>query len=462
MNFALQRSAHGYKCNDADINRFIVDCSPHPQAAVFFGAACLEKRHDIDRQNDHRRARQMKSFECARCHNKVYFESVSCLKCGAALGFYTETMLVVPFVAAEQSLPKSPAVKASRPKGGAIHGLRYCANAAHGVCNWLTAANHERCLACQMNRTIPNLSEPGSLTAWRELERAKKRLVYGLLRFGLPLALPLAPALAPALAKPSTSVPSAVASRSRPGKVQTGDAVTGPLTFDFARNTVTGHRDGVITIDVLEADAVERERLRQRFGEVYRSLLGHLRHECGHFYWAALVETPRGNGGPNGRTNDHLLQEYRSLFGDERQDYAAALAGHHASPRTDWQATYVSAYASAHPWEDWAETFAHYLHLVDAVDTAEAEGMEPRPGAKPVGFSLSAIFASRRADVYIDVYTDVTFSGLMERWTPLALGLNSLSRSIGHADFYPFIIPPPVVEKLAFVHRVVRAGEAVR
>lgn len=383
----------------------------------------------------------MKNFECARCQNKVYFESVSCLKCGAALGFHTETMVMVPFVPApqRQSLLKPPAFKSGRTKGGAIRGLSYCANAAHGVCNWLTAPNHERCLACQMNRTIPNLSEPGSLSAWGELERAKKRLVYGLLRFGLPLAMS-------STAMPS---PAPAATRSLAGKEKAGKAAKGPLTFDFARNTVTGHRDGVITIDVLEADAVERERQRQRFGEAYRSLLGHLRHECGHFYWATLVETPRGNGGANGRPDDHLLHEYRSLFGDERQDYAAALARHHTSPRADWQATHVSAYASAHPWEDWAETFAHYLHLVDAVDTAEAEGMEPRTS----GFSLSSVFANKRPDVY----AEATFDALMERWTPLAIGLNSLSRSIGHNDFYPFVIPPRVVEKLAFVHQVVRA-----
>jgi hypothetical protein len=345
----------------------------------------------------------MRTFECARCHNRVHFESVSCLKCGTALGFNPTTMTMVPFEIG--ALGKS----AAKSQGS---GLRYCANAAHGVCNWLTArTGHERCVACQMNRTIPNLSEPGSLAAWRALELAKKRLVYGLLRFRLPLVM----------------------STAAPGE--------GPLTFDFARNTVTGHRDGVITIDVLEADAVERERQRQRFGEPYRALLGHLRHESGHFYWTVLVESVG------------QLADFRQLFGDDRQDYAAALARHHArsasgGARADWQAAHVSAYASAHPWEDWAETWAHYLHLVDAVDSAEAEGMEPRAS----GFSLSTIFTNKKPDVY----ADVTFATLMERWTPLAIGLNNLSRSIGHADFYPFVIPPPVVDKLAFVHRVVR------
>jgi hypothetical protein len=343
----------------------------------------------------------VKTFECARCQNRVHFESVSCLKCGTALGFHPKTMTMVPFAAA----PAKPAAKS------ADGGLRYCANAAHGVCNWLTGRKgHERCVACLMNRTIPNLSEPGSLAAWHDLERAKKRLVYGLLRFRLPLAAASA-------------------------------AGNGPLTFDFTRNTATGHRDGVITIDVLEADAVERERQRQRFGEPYRALLGHLRHESGHFYWTALVE---GAGGLDG---------FRQLFGDERQDYAAALVRHHDAPRMDWRGAHVSGYAGAHPWEDWAETWAHYLHLVDAVDTAEAEGMEPRAA----GFSLSSIFANKKPDIY----TEATFAALMERWTPLAIGLNSLSRSIGHADFYPFVIPPPVVDKLAFVHRAVRQAARI-
>jgi hypothetical protein len=366
---------------------------------------CQSSAHDRYHPNE---PTEMKTFECSRCRNRIYFENVTCLKCGVALGFDAEAMAMVPFELASPSKSpgKSPASKSRRR-------LKYCANASHGVCNWLTTHDQDRCLACQMNRTIPNLSEPGSLTAWRDLELAKKRFVYGLLRFGLPLATSRAPS-------------PKVGSDRR------------PLTFDFARNAVTGHRDGVITIDVLEADAVERERLRQRFGEPYRALLGHLRHESGHFYWSMLVDAAG------------QLDEYRRLFSDERQDYATALVRHHAGARADWPAQHVSAYASSHPWEDWAETWAHYLHLVDAVDTAEAEGMEPHTSA----FSLSSIFANKNADVF----RDVAFSALMERWTPLALGMNSLSRSMGHDDFYPFIIPPPVVEKLAFVHRIVRAA----
>jgi hypothetical protein len=328
----------------------------------------------------------MRVFACPRCRNKVYFESVVCLRCDEPLGF------------------DSTSVAVASPGGGS--GLTYCANSAHGVCNWLTTTHDSnvRCRACDLNRTIPNLSEAGNLAAWRDLERAKKRLVYSLLRLGLPF--------------------------------EGGASGKGPLMFDFARNTTTGHFDGVITIDVSEADAVERERQRQIFGEPYRTLLGHLRHESGHFYWMVLIEGSR------------FLAPFRTLFGDERQDYQSALAAHNAGAGPpDWQIRHVSSYAGSHPWEDWAETWAHYLHMIDSLDTAEAEGMEPR-----TGFSLGGFWPLKKPDVY----RKETFDALVERWVPLTISMNSLSRSMGHDEFYPFVITPAIRDKLAFVHRVVR------
>lgn len=343
----------------------------------------------------------MKTFACPRCRNKVYFKSVSCVRCGQSFGFSADKMAMVAVEIAADSSTRSD------------RSYRLCANAVHQVCNWTTRVNdaNDLCLACDLNRTIPNLSEPGSLDAWRYLEQAKKRLIYSLLRFGLPLG--------------------------------DGPAGANRLTFDFARNSVTGHINGVITINVIEADAVERERQRQYFGEPYRTLLGHLRHESGHFYWMALVQqTP-------------LLVPFRDLFGDERQDYQSALSRYHAgAPRPDWQAQHVSPYSSAHPWEDWAETWAHYLHMVDAVDTAEAEGMEPRAA----GLSLGAIWPFKK----YDVYRDESFASLMARWIPLTLSMNSMSRSMGHADFYPFVITAAVYEKLAFVHDAIRSRREVR
>ena len=342
----------------------------------------------------------MKKFTCSKCRTTVYFPNIQCLQCGHALGFDTASLEVVALEPVAGGLFR----KFRDRKGGT---LRFCANAGQGVCNWLIPADSasDRCRACDLNRTIPNLSEPGNLGAWAEFEQAKKMLVYSLLRFGLPLD-------------------------------GSADGM-GRLTFDFVRDALTGHLDGVITIAVQEADAVERERQRQQFDERYRSLLGHLRHEAGHFYWSLLV----ANGG--------RFDEFRELFGDERQDYQAALARHHAQGApADWQTRHVSAYASAHPWEDWAETWAHYLHMVDALDTAEANGMEPRAA----GFVTGTVWPFKT----YDVYRAETFVALMERWIPLTLALNSLNRSMGHNDFYPFVIPAPAKAKLAFVHAAIR------
>lgn len=350
----------------------------------------------------------MKHFKCTNCSSKVYFENVLCLRCQHPLGFHVRSQRVIALAPAGGGLYRR--VDAGKTSSSAEK-LAYCTNRVHGVCNWLAPSGDANglCIACDLNRTIPNLREFGSLAAWRDLERAKKRLVYSLLRFGLPL--------------------------------DAGPAGKGRLAFDFVRDATTGHFDGLITIDITEADAVERERQRQQFDEPYRSLLGHLRHESGHFYWMVLVEA-------GGR-----LDAFRDLFGDERQDYQQAIARHHAEGAApDWQARHVSAYASSHPWEDWAETWAHYLHMVDAVDTAESEGMEPRAA----GLSWGALWPFRAYDIYRE---DSVYS-LMERWIPLTLALNSMNRSMGHQDFYPFVIPAAAYDKLEFVHRLIReAGQ---
>jgi hypothetical protein len=342
----------------------------------------------------------MKKFACSKCRTTIYFPNVQCLGCGHALGFDSTALEIIALEPIGDGLFRKIRDRKGTP-------VRFCANAVHGACNWLIPADSasDRCRACDLNRTIPNLSEPGNLSAWVELEQAKKMLVYSLLRFGLPL--------------------------------DGSSAGIGRLVFDFVRDALTGHLDGVITIAVQEADAVERERQRQQFDERYRSLLGHLRHESGHFYWTLLV----ANGG--------RLDEFRELFGDEREDYQAALARHHGQgARADWQLSHVSAYASSHPWEDWAETWAHYLHMVDALDTAESNGMEPRAA----GFVTGTVWPFKT----YDVYRAETFVALMERWVPLTLALNSLNRSMGHSDFYPFVIPAPAKAKLAFVHTAIR------
>lgn len=344
----------------------------------------------------------MRKFQCPKCEARVYFDNGLCLNCGSPIAFDPATLAM----AALQPAAETPG-SYRRVGAGDVSLVKYCANAAHAACNWLTAQGDGNglCEACDLNRMIPNLSEAGSARKWSDFERAKKRLVYGLKRFGLP--------------------------------TDTGGGM-GRLTFDFARDVVTGHLDGVITVDMAEADAVERTRQREQFAEPYRSLLGHLRHESGHFYWELLVEA-------GGR-----LEQFRALFGDERQNYQDALDRHYAAgPPGDWPQRFVSAYASMHPWEDWAETWAHYLHIVDALDTAEAEGMEPRAA----GFAFGSVWPFKP----YDVYRDESFAALMERWVPLSIAMNTVSRSMGHDDFYPFVIPAPAHDKLGFVHDSIRA-----
>ncbi len=347
----------------------------------------------------------MHKFACPSCGNRIHFDNRECLSCGSAVGFSSRELEMIALVPDAETAAGAVQLyrRFDRRKAAAV---RYCANSAHGVCNWLTAGDDITglCAACDLNRMIPNLSERGSIDKWAEFERAKKRLLYGLMRFGLPT---------------STSGPN------------------GRLTFDFARDVMTGHLDGVITVDMLEADAVERTKLRERLAEPYRSLLGHLRHESGHFYWNVLVE---GGG---------YIQEFRNLFGDETQNYQHALDRHYAfGAPGDWPKRFVSAYASMHPWEDWAETWAHYLHIVETLDTAEAEGMEPRAAE----FTIGSIWTFKK----YDIYREESFASLMKRWLPLAIAMNGLSRSMGHDDFYPFVIPSPAYDKLEFIHRVIR------
>jgi len=195
---------------------------------------------------------------------------------------------------------------------------------------------------------------------------------------------------------------------------------------------LTGHDNGVITLNIEEADDARREAVRHQMHEPYRTLVGHFRHETGHYYWDRLVD-----GTP-------WLERFRAVFGDERADYAQALQAHYDAPRADWPEHFVSAYASSHPWEDWAECWAHYLHIQDGLETAASWGLRlATPGGSPV----TARPLEARAGSFA--------SALVERWLPISQFVNSMSRSLGLVDGYPFVIPAPVVEKLDLVHQVV-------
>jgi hypothetical protein len=296
--------------------------------------------------------------------------------------------------------------------------FRRCANFdSPARCNWLVLAGAPAryCVACSLNRTIPNLAQPANAALWRRVESAKCQLVAQLLRLELPLE----------------SWRDAVPGRSG-------------LAFDFKTAALgapvsTGHIDGVVTLDVAEADDVARESARKAMGEPYRTLLGHLRHEIGHYYWDRLVK------------NSPWLPSFRAVFGSDTADYAAAMAQHYRNgPPAGWRRAFISGYASAHPWEDWAETWAHYLHMVDAVETASRIGIGAATAEIAVRpFGSGVLWRPDRPDAE-------SFLQLLNDWVGLTAVMNEMCRSIGQADFYPFVLSGPVVTKLHFIDCLVR------
>lgn len=355
----------------------------------------------------------MKLFKCQNCGQVLFFENRTCRRCGYRLGFLPERGELSAVQPGGTDGPANDWRALADPAAR----QRFCCNAEYEVCNWLIpSASPERfCLACRHNRTVPDLSLEANLAAWRKMELAKHRLFYTLLRLQLPT----------------------------PNRA---DDPQGGLVFDFLTDpagpdgtkVMTGHDEGLITLAVAEADDAEREARRTRMGEPYRTLLGHFRHEVGHFYWNVLVR-------------DAGQQDaFRAVFGDEREDYAEGLKRHYAKgPPANWQDRFVSAYATAHAWEDWAETWAHYLHIVDGLETAGAFGLEVHPGIDPDDLL--------HADSRIDPYADGRFDRLAEVWLPLTIALNAMNRSMGLGDLYPFVLSPTVIGKLSFIHDVVHA-----
>ncbi|HEY8575866.1 MAG TPA: putative zinc-binding peptidase [Devosia sp.] len=349
----------------------------------------------------------MKLFTCGNCGNTLYFENVRCEQCGYRVGFLPSGNQLIALVSDGDAFLNA---------GTQGDRYAYCANGAHAACNWLvpeSAGPGAFCVACTHNETVPPLNNEENVRLWQVMERAKKRLFYSLLKLELPL-----------------------------GKGAQGDVSS--LRFRFlvdepteGGSVMTGHDDGVITIALVEADDAERERRRTNMGEPYRTLLGHFRHEIGHYYWDALVDT------------GEYLEPFRKLFGDDREDYGQALERHYANGAPpDWPQHFISAYATSHPWEDFAETWAHYLHMVDAVDTALASRM----GAEtPSGMEI---------DIHFDPYRTTDFTPVVQNWIPLSLLLNDLNRAIGHADAYPFVLSPTVQAKLSFIHALVH-GQSV-
>ncbi len=325
----------------------------------------------------------MKRFYC-NCGSEVFFDNTYCSQCGTELGFDTELLNVV-------ALDQEKHYKTCEHRTEQLQ------------CNWLIPAqsNDTQCLSCSLTRTIPSLDKPENWRRWYKLEVAKRRLVYGLLSLHLPID-------------------------GHHSGFEQG------LVFDFLEDqrsnpsvdlehVYTGHANGVITLNAAEADSSFREATREAMNEPYRTLLGHYRHEVGHYYWGKLI-----------KDGEHY-QQFRLLFGDDTLDYRTTMdAYYETGPEADWQENYISAYASAHPLEDWAETWSHYLLIIETLETA-------------LSFQLIA-----------KMDKDQQFDVLMSEWMQLVVVLNALNRSTGSGDAYPFVISEPVKQKLAFIHQLIR------
>lgn len=361
----------------------------------------------------------MKTFQCY-CGNSLHFENSQCFSCDRMVAYLPDE---------KQLSALEPIVSGNWTALLNNQQYRQCKNFSDfNVCNWMVAASDDEvlCVSCSLNQTIPNLDEAKNLTLWYRIESAKRRLLYTLYSLSLPVV----------------------------GRQQ--DSCRG-MGFAFLQDEVTqdefnnelyikqsvatGHNSGIITINLLEAEHVSRLEMRDKMNERYRTLLGHFRHESGHYYWDCLInDTDRITG-------------FRELFGDERLDYQQSLKTYYdQGPPKRWQDTWISAYASMHAWEDWAETWAHYLHMVDTVETAHdfsfrihghivsEPALEPDPTKMPL------------TSGYV---TPISFEELFDDWCRLSVALNSLNRSMGMDDAYPFVISDVALKKLRYIHNII-------
>ncbi|MDM9626688.1 putative zinc-binding metallopeptidase [Rhizobium sp. S152] len=353
----------------------------------------------------------MRLFACDSCDQVVHFDNRQCVRCSHRLGFLPGDLRMHAL---------EPADDAWRLAADPERRVRFCANAGLDICNWLIPAEGEGefCVACHYNRLVPNTNTEDGIERWRRISQAQRHLFYSLLRWRL----------------------------SPPDRTEDP---AGGLVFDFLEDTVqsdgnvvpamTGHDEGVIAIRAAEADDLTREQARASMNEPYRTLLGHFRHEIGHFVWNKLV-----------RDRD-AFEGFRAVFGDERQDYGQALQNHYQNGAPpDWQLSFISSYATAHPWEDFAECFAHYLHIVDTLETARGFGI----AIDPRGHEEMA------AEVDFDPYRAASAEQLVSAWIPLSVAINAIQRSMGQPDSYPFVLSPPVVTKLEYLHRLIQERAA--
>lgn len=312
----------------------------------------------------------MQRLDCPSCGQRVYFHNTIC-SCGAPLVFDPEA-------------------------GQFAAGAQVCAKFDELGCNWV-AEQGGLCRSCAMTTTIPDLSVEGNRDLLAKSEAAKRWVLANLARWQWFTHADQGP---------------------RP--------IFEMLSERAAQQDVKvtmGHANGVITINVVEADDAVRVERQQKLGELYRSMLGHMRHEIAHFLFERLAVLPG------------FLDQFRAMFGDERADYGQALQEHYANPK-DPGTEYISEYATMHPHEDWAETSAHIMHLVDMTDSLMATGLTG-PGIPAPGYDAYAD-GDRDGDQLLDVATSV------------AIAVNEINRALDNPDVYPFVLTETTRTKLKF------------
>lgn len=369
----------------------------------------------------------MKTFMCSCTGNPaLFFESNSCYNCGRVVGITDNFQLVQPFnfdqLTGNYFLDNSDDIQ-----------YKKCQNFLnYQACNGMiqVGATDEKgalinyCFSCRYNDTIPNLSIRGHLPLWIKMENAKRRALYTLKALSLPLQnIYQDPFYGITF---TFGVDSDVNDHFKT-RLHNGPAIT------------TGHNCGHITINLAEADDVARSKIKMDMGENYRTLLGHFRHEFGHYYFDVLIAD-----------NTYNYNMYKDCFNDVGQDYTMAQNDYYkySSPE-NWQQEYISEYATMHPWEDWAETWAHYMHIVDTLETAQHYGLKPS--------RMGAVNSQRSHGVEqfqeVDFFTfHPNFDFILDVWIEFSVILNSLNRSMGLQDAYPFVLTPTVRKKLKFVH----------
>lgn len=322
----------------------------------------------------------MKKQSCSVCGAAVYFDNSTCLHCGTSLAYLRPSRAIV---ATDSQGRHADATGTSWHR---------CANASLSGCNWLAAEGGGQCFSCDLTRTRPNDNDAKGLSQFHAAEQAKRHLVAELDQLGLPI-------------------------------VTRAEDADGGLAFDLLSSVkekvLIGHANGLITINLAESDDAYRERMRAQLDEPYRTMLGHFRHEVGHYFETVLVFS-----------DDSRTREARRLFGDDTKDYQAEIDRHYSEGApADWNERFISKYATMHPYEDFAESFAHYLHICDTLDTAREFGLI---SSAPARHSFREVVENE--------------------WLPLAIALNQVNRSMGKEDLYPFVLSPVVIDKLEFVH----------